>query len=148
MSKQKHLRLLVHSDSQMTYKSQIRKSSRKPIQTFFWGKEGGIQELHYLWPWQRPARLFISVNYQYILLCLRPLTYCDLQALANNAHIQVQCIHFDTKWLILCARILAQDSRGQFEQFNVLRNMVQLPAVLIRPGLSKRHDEHQGLHVK
>lgn len=88
------------------------------------------------------------MNSHYILLCLGPLTYCDLQALANNTHIQVQCIPFDTKCFILCTTVLAQDSRGQFAWLNMLRNVVQLSPVLIRPGISKRHSEHQSLNVK
>lgn len=122
---------------------------QKTYTDFLLGRGGGVQELHYLWPWQSsPARLFISMHSHYILLCLRPLTYCDLQAFANNTHIQVQCIHSDTKWLILCTTVLARDSRGQFAQLNMPRNVLQLTAVLIRPGISKRHGEHQDLNVK
>jgi len=35
----------------------------------------------------------------------------------------------------LYARALAQDSRGQFARLNVLWNLVQFPAVLIRVGI-------------
>lgn len=104
-----------------------------PDRFSFGERGGGVQELCYLWAWQSsPARLLTPLHSHYRSLCLRPLSYCDLQALANNAHIQVQCIRFNTKWLILYTRVMAQDSRGQFAQLNVLRNRVHFLAALIR----------------
>lgn len=70
------------------------------------------------------------------------------------ASISKQCPYssslypFWHKMVDIVHRVLAQDSRGQFAQLNMLRNLVQLPAVLIRPRISKRHGEYRGLNVK